>query len=116
MPRGSRRRAGPRSLDRGENAAAVAEVPEHLAHLPSLTTTELEGRLAETLDLAASEKERIVVVREGRPVAAVVPIEDVEWLEDAEERMAIVEARAGREEVEREGTVPLERLKAELGL
>ena len=87
-----------------------------LAHLTSLSAEELGQRLAEMLELAATDGERIVVTRDGKPVAAIVPAEDVAWVEDLEDRYWNQEADAALEEAKREGTAPLEQLKSELGL
>ena len=49
-------------------------------------------------------------------MVAVVPIEDVELLEQLEDRMDIEDARRVLADVEREGTISLEQVKSELGL
>lgn len=54
--------------------------------------------------------------RRGKPLVAVVPIEDVEALEAIEDRIDIQEARNVLAEIGTEGTVPFEQVKAELGL
>lgn len=40
-----------------------------------------QGELAEAVARAEHDKARVVLTREGRPVAALVPIEDMEMLE-----------------------------------
>jgi prevent-host-death family protein len=67
-------------------------------------------RFAEILERAAGDKERVVLTRAGKPVAALVPIEDLEWLEAIEDRLDAEEYRAAKEEFERDGrrTIPLE--------
>lgn len=40
-----------------------------------------QGELAEAVARAELDKARVVLTREGRPVAALVPIEDMEMLE-----------------------------------
>jgi prevent-host-death family protein len=64
----------------------------------------------------ASRGERIVLLNHKKEVAALVPIADLALLEDIEDR---VDARAGRlamQEAERAGTIPWEKVKAELEL
>jgi prevent-host-death family protein len=68
--------------------------------------------LAELLDRASSNGERIVVRRQNRPVAAVVPIEDLELLEAIEDKMDIEQVRARL----KEPTIPWSKLKEQLGL
>jgi prevent-host-death family protein len=45
-----------------------------------LSTTAARDRFSEIVDRAASGKERVVLTRRGKPVVAVVPIEDLELL------------------------------------
>jgi prevent-host-death family protein len=50
--------------------------------LPLLLPTEgAADRLTEAAARAERDKERVVLIRDGKPVAAVVPIEDLEALE-----------------------------------
>jgi hypothetical protein len=49
-------------------------------------------------------------------VAAVVPIEDVKLLEELEDRIDLEEARAALAETKSKGTIPWEKIKADLGL
>jgi hypothetical protein len=49
-------------------------------------------------------------------VAAVVPIEDVKLLEELEDRIDLEEARAALLETKSKGTIPWEKIKADLGL
>lgn len=71
---------------------------------------------AEVVNRAAYGKERIVLSRRGKAVAAVVPMDDLLvllGLEERAEKEAIAEAEA---EAARDGTVPWETLKRECGL
>ena len=63
----------------------------------SISTGSLRQHLADTLKRAESQKDRIVVERNGRPVAVIVPVEDLnalEAIEDADDLRAADEARA----------------------
>ena len=58
-----------------------------------------------------------VVLREGkRAVAAVVPIADLRRLQKLEDEEDLKDIRAARVEIKRKGTIPWEKVKAELGL
>ena len=58
-----------------------------------------------------------VVLREGKKaVAAVVPIADLRRLQKLEDEEDLKEIRAARVEMKRKGTIPWEKVKAELGL
>jgi PHD/YefM family antitoxin component YafN of YafNO toxin-antitoxin module len=64
----------------------------------------------------AEQKERVVVMYEGREVGALVPIEDLALLQEIEDRSDLAEAREALAEIEREGTISWERVKADLKL
>ncbi|MEX2554798.1 MAG: type II toxin-antitoxin system Phd/YefM family antitoxin [Actinomycetota bacterium] len=46
---------------------------------------ELRAELAELLDDVADRREHVIVTRHGRPVAAIVPIDEYEGLEETAE-------------------------------
>ncbi len=54
---------------------------------PSLPTDAGPEAYAEAVGRAERDKERVVLTRDGRPVAALVPIEDVEALEALEDEI-----------------------------
>ncbi|MFL6233362.1 MAG: type II toxin-antitoxin system prevent-host-death family antitoxin [Thermoanaerobaculia bacterium] len=64
----------------------------------------------------AEQKERVVVTYEGREVGALVPIEDLALLREIEDRSDLAEAREALAEIEREGTISWEQVKADLKL
>lgn len=81
-----------------------------------LSVSAAREKLSEAVSLVVFERERIILRRDGKDVAAIVSVEDLERiqaLEDAEDNAAADSALA---EVEREGTVPFADLKRELGL
>src|SRR3954454_9535553 len=59
----------------------------------TISTTDARDRFAAIQNRASYGKERVVLTRRGRPLVAVVPIEDVERLEALEDKQA---AEAGR--------------------
>ena len=71
-----------------------------------------------TLSRVAEKGERIVLHRDGKNIAALIPVEDLTFLEELEDRLDAEEFRAAKEEWEREGrkTIPWEKVKADLGL
>ena len=82
----------------------------------TISTGEARRQFSDVLNRAAYGKERIVLTRRGKPLVAVVPIEDVEALEAIEDRIDIEEARKVLAEIGKEGIVPFEQVKMELGL
>jgi prevent-host-death family protein len=81
-----------------------------------LDATELRNRLSETINRAAFGKERVTITRHGKAVVAMVPIEDLRFLEEIEDRIDLEEARAALAEVEADGTTPWKEIKERLGL
>ncbi|MBI2026886.1 MAG: type II toxin-antitoxin system Phd/YefM family antitoxin [Deltaproteobacteria bacterium] len=67
---------------------------------------------SEVVSRAAYGKERILVTRKGKNVAAIVPMEDVQLLEKLEDCIDIDDARRALEE---KGTIPFEKIKKALG-
>lgn len=71
---------------------------------------------AEIVNQASFGKERIVLTRRGRDLAALVPIEDLELLEQLEDRLDLEAARAALKESADYGTVSWTKIKADLAL
>jgi len=82
----------------------------------SIDTSVARDGLSDTLNRVSYGKERIVIRRHGKEIAALVPMEDLAFLEELEDRMDLEEARAALVQAEVEGTVPWENIKKDLGL
>lgn len=82
--------------------------------MAAMSTVEAREHFAEVVNRAAYGKERIGLLRHGKPVAAVVPLEDLELLERLETERDIADARQALAEAA--GTTSLADLRAELGL
>ncbi len=78
-----------------------------------LSTTEARNQFADAINRVSYRGERIVLDRNGKDVAALVSIEDLELLELLEDRMDIEAARKAMADKE---TVSWESLKKELEL
>ncbi|MGH2533141.1 MAG: type II toxin-antitoxin system Phd/YefM family antitoxin [Thermomicrobiales bacterium] len=81
-----------------------------------ISTVEARERLAEVVNRAAFGGERVVLTRRGKELAAIVPMEDLRWLEEYEDRIDIEDADAALAEAREKGTISLEEFKAQLGL
>ena len=81
-----------------------------------ISTKEAREQLSTVISRAAFAKERVVLTRHGKAVAAVVPIEDLELLEGIESRIDLEDARAALADVKKKGTVSWKALKASLHL
>jgi prevent-host-death family protein len=80
----------------------------------SLSAGEARERLAEIVEEAAHSATRTVLLEHRKPVAAVVPIADLELLQALEDLIDVHEAKAALEEARQSGTRPLAALLAEL--
>lgn len=85
----------------------------YMSRNSDLTASAARQEFAEALNRVAYGRERIVVRRRGKRIAAVVPIADLELLEELEERIDVGRARTALKE---KGSVSWKKLKAELAL
>ena len=76
------------------------------------TTSTARAEFADLVNRAEYAGERTVVHRRKKPVAAIVPIEDLELIERYEDELDLRLVKR----VRREKTIPWEKVKKELGL
>ncbi len=77
-----------------------------------LTASEARQNFSDILNRAVYGGERVIVHRGKKPVAAVVPMEDLEMLEQIEDRVDLEEVRKRLQEP----NIPWSKIKKELGL
>jgi antitoxin YefM len=84
----------------------------------TIPVRDFRSRLAQVLSDVADRREHVVVTRNGRPAAALVPIDEYEALEETAEILsdpdALLALEAGLGELAREETVELDDLRREL--
>jgi prevent-host-death family protein len=90
--------------------------PGHEHPSGRVSVSEARETFAELVNRAAYGHERVRVVRRGRPVAAIVPIEDVELLERLEDEVDLRSARDALADPQNALPIPWEQVKSELGL
>jgi len=81
--------------------------------MSKITAVDARQQFADIINRSTYAKERIVITRRGKDLAAVVPIEDLKLLEDIEDR---IDLEAARKALKESGSVPWEKVKAKLGL
>ena len=81
-----------------------------------MTTVKARGNFSEVINRVAYGKERIVVTRRGKKLAAVVPIEDLTQLEELENRIDIEEIRKAWAEQGKKPAESWDKAKKKLGL
>lgn len=82
----------------------------------TVTTRELREKLSEIIGRCAYGGDRFVVKRHGKPLAAIVPIEDMYVAQYVEDKLDAADYRRALETGELEKTRPWSDIKAELGL
>jgi prevent-host-death family protein len=81
--------------------------------MTEIGVADIRANLAEVINRVAYGGERIVLQRRGKHVLAVVPMEDLALIEQLEDQADIKAALKARKE---KGAVPLETIKARLGM
>ncbi len=81
-----------------------------------VSTVEAREQFSDLVNRVAYGKERAILSRRGRELVAIVPLEDIRFLEALEDRLDLEEARAALQEADEKGTVSWAALKAELSL
>lgn len=81
---------------------------------------ELRSRLAEVLSDVSDRRDHVVVTRNGRPTAALVPVDEYEALEESAEILsdpdAIAAIETGLAELHRGEVIDLEDLRKDLAV
>ena len=81
-----------------------------------ISASKARSDFAELLNQVSYKGDRVLLHRRGKNVAAVVPVEDFALLEELEDRLDLEAARAALRGVKKKGTIPWEKIKADLGL
>jgi prevent-host-death family protein len=86
--------------------------------MSDVTTVEARKSFSEIVNRAAYGKERVRLMRRGKALAVLVPVEDAEAIEALEDAKDAAAARKVLRAIrtKRERLVPWEKLKADLGL
>ncbi|MEN8236899.1 MAG: type II toxin-antitoxin system prevent-host-death family antitoxin [Pseudomonadota bacterium] len=78
------------------------------------TVADVRVHLTDALNTAAYGKERVMIMRRNKPLAYIVPMEDIELLEQIEDRYDAIAAKKALDEASSEGFIDWEELKKEL--
>ena len=78
-----------------------------------LNATDARSDFSTTLSKVAFTKERVLLERHGKPLAALVPVEDLELLQELEDR---IDLEAARKALKGPGRIPWAKVKKDLGL
>ena len=78
-----------------------------------MDATKARADFSDTLNRVAYGGRRILLLRRGKPVAAMIPAEDLTRLEELEDAEDV---RAAKKALREKGSVPLSAIRAKLGL
>ena len=84
--------------------------------MPAVSTVEARNEFSTVLNRAAFGKERVILARRGKAIAAIVPMDDVKLLRALEDRADLADAIAAEREALEKGTTSLADLKRALAL
>ena len=86
--------------------------------MTKVSTAVARKQFSDMVNRASYAKERVALTRYGRTLAAIVPAEDLEWLEAMEDRIDSEDAEKALAEIKAKGErpIPLAKLKKKLGL
>ena len=84
--------------------------------MTTLSTVKARENFSDLVNRSAYGKERVVLTRRGKGVAAVVPIEDLNLLEAIEDRLDLEDIEKVLADPENKRAIPWDKVKRDLGL
>jgi prevent-host-death family protein len=81
----------------------------------SINTADAKEEFTELVNRVAIHKERIILTRRDKEIAAIVPLEDLKYLEESRNKNDLAEATEALKEARAQGTFSLDELKTEIG-
>jgi len=79
-----------------------------------MNTIDAKDKFADLINNVTHSKERIILTRRGKEIAAIIPIEDFALLQESQDKHDLKEAIDAHKEARSTGTVTLEQLKEDL--
>ena len=80
----------------------------------SINTIDAKEEFSELINRVSHHKERIILTRREKEVAAIIPLEDLLLLQASKNRSDLDEAVEALKEARQQGTTSLENLKEEM--
>ena len=81
----------------------------------SINTIDAKEGFSELINRVSHHKERIIITRRGKEIAAIVPIDDLLLLQASQNKNDLHDALSALKEARMEGTETLEDIKEEIG-
>lgn len=80
-----------------------------------MNTVDAKENFADLVNHVAHSKERVILTRRGKEIAAIIPLEDLQLLQESQDKHDLKEAIDALKEARSVGTVTIEQLKEEIG-
>ena len=84
--------------------------------MATLSTVKARENFSDLVNRSAYGKERTILTRRGKGVAAVIPVEDLSLLEAVEDRLDLEDVEQALSDPENKKAIPWDKVKKELGL
>ena len=81
----------------------------------SINTAEAKEAFSELINRVSHHHERIILTRRGKEIAAIIPIDELVYLEGLQDKHDLEEAKEALKEARRIGTITLDEFKTEIG-
>lgn len=81
----------------------------------SISTSDAKEEFSELINRVAHDKERIILTRRGKEIAAIIPIDDLHFLQSSQNQTDLDEALEALKEAREKNTISLAELKENLG-
>ena len=80
----------------------------------SINTVDAKEKFSELINRVSHHKERIILIRRDKAIAAIIPLDDLALIEQEQTKLDLEEAAEALKEAKTQGTLSLDELKAEL--
>ncbi len=80
-----------------------------------VSTIEAAEKFTDLVNRVAHNKERVILTRRGKEIAAIVPLDDLRLLMESQNKRDLQEAIDALKEARHSATTSLEQLKEEIG-
>ncbi len=82
----------------------------------AINTADAKEQFVDLINRVAHNKERIILTRRGKEIAAIIPVEDLKLLLESQDKQDLREAIDALKEVRNTGALTLPQLKEDLGI
>lgn len=80
-----------------------------------MNTAEAKEQFTDLVNRVVHNKERVILTRRGKEIAAIIPLEDLHVLQESQDRQDLRDAIDALKEARSIGAMTLEQLKEEVG-